>query len=146
MSNVWRRLRGALGLGLLWGAGGVLVGGVIELILNILPGPDLFLGVDIWPIALGLPLFLAGLLFSLVLWMTERRRRFDELKLPKFAALGVLGGVALGGLVGVPVAGIVVLGALSGTWAAGSLALARRAEGATPLPPGGTPPAARSDG
>lgn len=126
MTGLWRRLRGALGLGVLWGVGGAVVGGVIEGILNILPGSDLFLGVDIWPAALAIPAFLAGLAFSLVLWLAEGRRSFGDLRLPRVAVWGAIGGLALGASVGLP---LVAIGALAGTsavCAAGSLALARR--------------------
>src|SRR3546814_16697516 len=64
----------ALGIGFLWAIGGAFVGGAIELVLNILPGPDLFLGVDIWPAALAIPAFFAGLAFAVVLTITAGRR------------------------------------------------------------------------
>jgi len=126
MSNILRRLRGAFGLGLLWGAGGALVGGLIELAMNILPGSDLFLGVDMWPAALAIPGFILGVTFSGVLWLVEGRRGFEELKVPRLALLGAVGGVALGALVGLPLGGIAALALYGGASAAGSLALARR--------------------
>lgn len=127
MANILRRLRGALGLGLLWAAGGALVGGLIELALNILPGSDLFLGVDMWPAVLAIPGFLLGVTFSGVLWLVEGRRGFEELKLSRLALLGAAGGVALGAFFGLPLVGVVTLTLFSGASAAGSLALARRA-------------------
>jgi polyferredoxin len=125
MNSIWRRVRGAIGLGLLWAAGGAIVGGLIELILNLLPGPDLFLGVDIWPAALAVPAFFAGLAFSVVLAVVEGRRSFEELKLSRLGVWGAVGGVLLGVAVGLPVVGVAVLALTSGASAAGSLALAR---------------------
>jgi len=128
MNRFFRRLRGAFGLGLLWGLGGAVMGGMIELIMNILPGSDLFLGVDIWPAALAIPAFLAGLAFSFVLWIAEGRRSFDALRLPRIAAWGALGGFFLGTIVGLPAVGIAALALTSAASAAGTLALARRAQ------------------
>lgn len=128
MNRLWRRVRGALGLGVLWGIGGGFVGGMIELVMNILPGSDLFLGVDMWPAALAIPGFLAGVLFSVALWAVEGRRSFDALRLPRIGALGAVGGALLGVVIGLP---LVVIGALaltSGASAMGTLALARRAD------------------
>jgi len=104
-----------------------MVGGVIELVMNLLPGPDLFLGVDIWPAALAVPAFLAGVVFSIVLALAEGRRSFEELKLSRLALWGAVGGFVLGAVVGLPVIGVAVLALTSGASAAGSLALARSA-------------------
>jgi FtsH-binding integral membrane protein len=128
MRQWWRRLRGALGMGLLWAAGGALVGGLIEAVLNVLPGSDLFLGVDIWPAALAIPAFLAGVVFSLVLSLAERRRSFDELTLPRFALWGGIVGLLLGVVIGFPLVAIASITLVCSASAAGSLALARRAK------------------
>ncbi len=128
MTQILRRLRGAFGMGFVWAIGGALVGGLIEGILNILPGSDLWLGVDMWPAALAIPAFLAGVAFSGVLMLAEGRRGFDELRLPRVALWGALGGVLLGGIFGLPLVVLVVLALTSGVSAAGTLALARRAE------------------
>jgi hypothetical protein len=92
MTKWLRRIRGAFGMGLVWGAGGFLAGMGIELIHNIWPNA---LGsmVDIWPAALAYPAFLGGVAFSTVLGIVGRRRRFDELSMPKVAASGALGGL-----------------------------------------------------
>jgi hypothetical protein len=145
MKSWMRRVRGAVRMGLIWAAGWALVGMLIELVHNVWPNP---LGslVDIWPAALGLPAFFGGLTFSTLLGIAARRRRFAELSLPRFAALGALGGVlvSLGPalLVAVGLASIkepyslwqvtltmmVPIALVGATSAAGSLALARRAE------------------
>ncbi len=87
-----RRIRGAIGMGLTWAVGGFLVGFGIEMIHNVWPNP---LGsmVDIWPAALGYPAFFGGVAFSAVLGIAGRRRRFDELSLPRVAAWGAVGGL-----------------------------------------------------
>lgn len=138
-----RRIRGALGMGLTWGVAGFLAGIVIEVIHNIWPNP-LGAAVDIWPAALGYPAFFGGVAFSVVLGIAGRRRRFDELSLPRVAAWGAIGGL----LVSLIPATLVALGlatpnvplwqitlalvgplALGGAVAAsGSLALARMAD------------------
>ena len=133
MRDIVRRLRGALGMGIIWALGGALVGGLIEGILNILPGSDMWLGVDMWPAALAIPAFLAGVAFSVVLVLAEGRRGFDELRLPRVALWGALGGVLLGGVVGLPLVGLAVLALTSAASAAGTLALARRGAPATSI-------------
>jgi hypothetical protein len=88
-----------------------------------------------FPLFFALLGFLAGVTFSGVLGIVEGRRRFDQMSLPRFAAWGALGGLLLSGFFAWA-AGLrgefLVLGpvfALSGAGcAAGSLALARRAE------------------
>jgi len=143
MGRWLRRIRGAVGMGLTWGVGGFIVGFGIEMIHNVWPTP---LGsmVDIWPAALGFPAFFGGVVFSTVLGIVGRRRRFDELSLPKFAAWGAVGGLIVSLIPAAMVAtglatpniplwqitaalvGPYALG--SATAAAGSLALARMAE------------------
>lgn len=138
-----RRIRGAIGMGVAWAVVGALAGFGIELIHNFWPNR---LGglVDIWPAVLAYPAFFGGVAFSVVLGIAARRRRFDELSLPGFAAWGALGGllasltpaalVAVGlATPNIPLWQITVILAVpltigSAVAAAGSLALARRAE------------------
>ena len=149
MKNWLRRIRGAIGVGLTWAVGWSSVGAVIGLVyffLVIGVGSALPLGVFMAAYVrmfatLG---FFGGAIFSTVLRLAEGRRRFDELSLPRFAAWGALGGLLLGviALSGGPalpvvlgrvmgpmdfvVAGVATL--LGAGSAAGSLALARRAD------------------
>ena len=98
--NKWmRRLRGALGMGLtwavLWAVCGVLIG-VTSVLLPALPFWKPFFEVFDAPLpALAVPGFFGGALFSIVLGVAGRHRRFDELSLPRFTALGALGGLML---------------------------------------------------
>lgn len=145
MKNWLKRIRSALRMGLIWGTGWALVGLLIELVHNVWPNP---LGslVDIWPAALGGPAFLGGLAFSTLLGIAGRHRKFSELSLPGFAALGAAGGVLVSLvpalLVAVGLASLkapytlwqvvvpmmVPFALVGATSAAGSLMLARRAE------------------
>jgi hypothetical protein len=132
MTKWLKRVRGVFGMGLAWAVGGALVGGLIELIDNILPGalPMASL-VDMWPQTLAIPGFLGGVVFAVVLGIVGSRRRFGALSLPRFAAWGAVAGLLLGGLgvwAGAPLyfLGITTLGSVIA--ASGSLVLARMAE------------------
>ena len=87
-----------------------------------------------FPLFFGLLGFLAGVTFSLILGIVERRRSFDQMSLPRFAAWGAAGGLALALPLGLSVGGgalpiLVPIFALAGaTCAAGTLALARSAQ------------------
>lgn len=139
MKDCLKRIRGALGVGLTWAA----VWGMFGAVLGIVMGFPEF-GFDValffaWRDA-GMG-FVGGATFASLLRLAEGRRRFDELRLPRFAAWGGLGGFIIGaGYLGAwwllsgigPDAAAVqwlatptLLGAAS---ASGSLALARAAD------------------
>ena len=138
MNKLFRRVKAAIGMGLTWAFGWALVGFGIELVHNVWPNP---LGsmVDIWPAALAYPAFFSGVVFSGVLGIAARHRRFDELSIARFAWCGAFGGLLLGVLpAALATAGgitateavvatsiLTVLGAVS---ASGSLLLARSSE------------------
>ena len=134
MRTWFRRIRGALGMGITWALGWAFVGGVIEVIQNIVPGWNGTI-VDIWPAALGFPAFFGGVIFSGILGVAGRRRRLDELSMSRFAVWGALGGLLLMvpflvllGVAPETIAATGLVTALCSSSAAGSLALARRAE------------------
>jgi hypothetical protein len=96
---------------------------------------------DIWPALFAIPAFLGGVIFSVVLGIAERRRRFDELSIPRFGAWGAVAGLVVGTLpfiMGSNSSGLptwqlalmvmVPISVLSGVSAAGSLAIARMAD------------------
>lgn len=130
-----RRIRGAIGMGLAWGLAWFLAGMVLLLIV----GPD---AADVpFPLGFGALGFLAGATFSVVVGIVGRRRRFDEISLPRFAGWGAAGGLAFSGIfAGVaalfgspePLHTLPLLAPLFSVagagCAAGALALARRAE------------------
>jgi len=125
-----RRIRGAIGMGVSWGA----VWSVAGLV------PRLVFGMDTdapLPLIFGLLGFIAGVIFSGLLALTEGRRKFDQMSLPRFAGWGAVGGFLLSALF----AKLASLGwgdvmvvaptfvVASAVCAAGSLAIARRAVG-----------------
>lgn len=128
MKKWMRRLRAAVGIGLTWAAAWFGAGMAMLFVVG-------FGAADVpFPLFFGLLGFLAGTAFAAVLGIVERRRRFDQMSLPRTAGWGALGGLLLaGGLTlatgvggALPVLGPVF--ALAGaTCAAGTLALARRA-------------------
>lgn len=83
-------------MAVLWGAAwagfGLLVG-VSSILLPFLPWDVVFKWFDAPLPALGMPGFIAGALFSVVLSIAARHRRFDELSLPRITLLGALGGL-----------------------------------------------------
>ena len=142
MGSWLRRIRGAVGMGVTWAVGWALAGVMIGVSSVLLPGLpwEIFFDVFDAPLpALALPGFVGGVIFSGVLGIAGRRRRFDELSLPRFATLGAIGGLFLGlipvaavaeGTAGVALlAGIVAtVTLLSAASASVSLMLARMAE------------------
>lgn len=108
-----------------WGA----VGGAPRWLFGI--RMDLPLG-----LALAVLGFIAGVTFSGILVLTERRRRLDQMSLLRFAGWGAVGGLLLsalfirnavgwGEVLAIPTA----LASTCAAFAAGSLALAKRALG-----------------
>ena len=131
-----RRVRGAVLMGLTWAIGWGLVGGMLELLANVIPGLNV---VDMWIQTLAIPGFIGGTLFSLVLGVAARGRKFNELSLPRFSAWGAIGGLLLGGVLFLLTAGAEIhwwrtaitlstLTLVSAASAAGTLALARSGE------------------
>ena len=125
-----RRIRGAIGMGLMWALAWFCAGMLLLLVV----GPD---AADVpFPLGFGMFGFLAGVMFSGVLGLIEGRRSFDQMSLPRFAAWGGVGGFLLSGAfvlaAGLGGVATLVLGPVfalsSAASAAGSLALARMAE------------------
>ena len=135
MKKWLQRIRGAVSMGLTWAVGWSVVGVIIALVGD-------FVGVFnmtafdyvVGAVQFATMGFVGGTIFSTVLGITEGRRRFDEMSLPRFAAWGAVGGLLMSGVmsgVGLPgVGGIefAVFTLLGAGFAAGSLALARKAE------------------
>jgi hypothetical protein len=140
-----RRIRGAVGMGLTWAAGWAPLGAILGL-FNFASGAAAFGSGPAWLAATSALFaaagFVCGVTFSTALGITEGRRRFDQMSIPRFAGLGAVGGLLVGGLLvtlsvslgGTP--GLVdlfvnmgIVGLLGAGSSAGSLALARRAEG-----------------
>jgi hypothetical protein len=87
-----------------------------------------------FPIIFGVLGFVAGVAFSVLVVLAERRRRFDEISLPRFAASGAAGGLVLSAIFtraaslgwGDVLAIAPTFAVASAVCAAGSLAIARR--------------------
>lgn len=90
----------ALAMTLTWGLLWALPGGAIEAIDNVAPSAHAFTRqIDMWPQTLGLPGLVGGLLFSVLLLITQGRRRFSELSLAGSGAPGAVSGLLVGVLV-----------------------------------------------
>jgi hypothetical protein len=136
MKKWLRRIRGAFLMGLTWGFGWLLIGGLWEGVLNVFSFPQGHV-IDMWPQTLAIAGFLSGMAFSAVLGIAARRHKFGELSFRRFTMCGAVGGLLFGafvlttgGPVGTLARGLIIgilslLGAVSG---AGTLALARFAE------------------
>ena len=128
MKGFLRRLRGFVGTALTWAAGfavfGALIGvtqGAWDQILALIPSNA---GVG----------FFFGSVFAVVLSITERHRRIEDLSIPRMGLWGalaaslVVGGIQLGFLGSLHWETLLILAVFSGGLSSGSLALAKRAE------------------
>jgi hypothetical protein len=128
MGKWLRRIRGAIGIGITWAAAWGVVGMVPRWLFGFNTDAP-------FPIIFGVLGFIAGVIFSGLLRLTEGRRGFDELSLPRFAAWGAVGGVLLSAIFtraaslgfGDVLAIVPTFAVASAICASGSLALARRA-------------------
>ena len=124
-----RRIRGAIGLGFTWAAACSAAGLVPRWVFGVNTDVPI-------PLVFGVFGLIAGVTFSGLVVLTEGRRRFDQLSLPRFAGWGGLGGLLLSALWakaaslswGDLLAIAPTFALASAICASGSLALARRAE------------------
>lgn len=136
MKKWLRRIRGAIGTGVTW----ALVWAPIAVLIGLLVDPDGSMD-EMWVMIGALPGFLGGVVFSVVLAIAARRRRLGDLSISRVALWGAAAGLLVGSvpfMIGEPTSdrpewllATVVIGSitlLSAASAAGSLALARRAE------------------
>jgi len=128
MQKLLRRIRGAIGMGLAWGVAWGLAGGVPRWLFGF--------NTDVpFPVVFGVLGFLAGVTFFGVLVVTEGRRNFDQMSMPRFAAWGAVGGIIVSAIfTRMASLGAADVLAVAPTFAVacaacatGSLALARRA-------------------
>lgn len=127
MGNWLGRIRGIMGMGVTWAAAWLLAGFVPRWVFGF--------NADVpFPLVFGVLGFVAGVTFSGLLVLTEGRRRFDQLSLPRFGLWGAMGGLLLSALFakaaslgrGDVLAIAPTFALASAICAAGSLALARR--------------------
>ena len=129
MGRLGQRIRGAIGMGVTWAVAWSAVGLVPRWLLGFNPDAP-------FPIIFGVLGFVAGITFSAILVLTEGRRRFDQMSLPRFAGWGAVGGLLLSALFaraasldwGDILAIVPTFALASAVCASGSLALARRSQ------------------
>jgi len=88
MRNSLRRIRGAIGMGLTWAAAWGAAGTLLAVMTR-------FQADAPFPLIFGVLGFIAGVIFSATLALTEGRRSFDQMSLPRFAVWGATGGLLL---------------------------------------------------
>src|SRR5688572_13374023 len=101
MKTLLKRVRGIVGLGLIWSAGWAVVGFVYMTVLGLFMRrlvPEVTLPQQVGVVLLGTCLyagygFMTGLLFGTVLAIAERRRTIDSLKIWRIAVWGGIAGV-----------------------------------------------------
>lgn len=129
MQMVLRRIRGALGIGLTWAFAWSAAGAVPRWVFGVETDAPL-------PLLFGVLGLMAGIGSSLILALSERRRSFEQMSLPRFAGWGAVGGILVSGLFARlaslgwsdALALAPALAGASAVCAAGSLAVAKRAE------------------
>ncbi len=123
-----RRIRGAIGMGFTWGVAWAAAGTVLAVVTR-------FRADAPFPLVFGVLGFIAGVIFSALLALTEGGRRLDQMSLPRFAGWGAMGGLLLSALFaraaslgwGDVLAVAPTFALACAVCASGSLAMARRA-------------------
>jgi len=128
MGKWLRRVRGAIGMGFTWAVAWSVAGLVPRWLFGFNTDAP-------FPLIFGVLGFVAGVIFSVLLMLTEGRRGFDEMRISRFAAWGAVGGfllsaiftraASLGWADAMAIAPTFAIA--SAICASGSLALARRA-------------------
>ena len=127
MRNWLRHVRGAIGMGITWAVAWSVAGLVPRWVFGF--------NTDVpFPLVFGVLGFVAGITFSALLVLSERRRTFEQMSLPRFAAWGAVGGVLLSAIftraaslgAGDVLAIVPTFALASAVCASGSLAVARR--------------------
>ena len=141
MKKLLRKVRGLLGVGVTWGALWAGIGAGIGFIIGVV-SPEIWgwsNPILEWAVGMGAYGLISGIGFGSLLALGEGRRTILDLSLPRVAFWGVLGSAfvpLLFGMAGAFEAGttvidileaIAVTGVLGGTFAPGSVAIARRA-------------------
>jgi hypothetical protein len=129
MDSLLRKLRGMLGVGITWAVGWAIVMFIIGNIVLLVDPDSIDAGEEPWRLALmvGTVGFISGSVFALIFASAEGRRKIRDLSVTRAAFWGALGGAALPLLTSMNdaiLANTMPLGAL---FAAGTVAIARRA-------------------
>ena len=129
MKNLVRRLRGALGISLTWGALWATIGLVLGVIVGVVSPDQVEPGEGPGRIAavLGFAGLLSGLGFAGLFSFAERRRTIQELSLGRVALWGLLGAAAIPLLTGADASVGLITGPMGALFATASVATGRRA-------------------
>lgn len=141
MGNLIRRIRGLAGVGITWGALWAVIGAGVGLAIGIISPSawDWTNPILKWAFGIGVYGVVSGVGFATLLSLKEGRRTLLDLSLRRVALWGVLGSAAVPllfsvmgllppGTTMVEILGAVaVTGFMGGTFAPGSVAIARRA-------------------
>lgn len=144
--NLLRKLRGLFGVGVTWGVLWGAIGAVFGFALAALAPGSLYGANPVVELGLGMGAYglISGIGFGGLLSLGEGSRTLRDLSLKRVALWGILGSAAVplffgalgffdAGTTLIDVLGAIALtGSLGGTFASGSVAMARRAELAEP--------------
>ena len=130
MKSFFRKLRGVLSMGLTWGTLWGLLMFITGVIIGIVDPDSIDPGES--PLLFGAILggmgLVSGALFGLLFSVAERRKKIRELSVLRAAGLGAVAAAAPLLLTPAPDGMVVILCPLGAAFAAGSIALARRAD------------------
>ena len=145
MKTLFRKLRGAVGIGLTWGILWAVIGYSVSLVIgffdpdSIDPGESpMFLGA-----ILGVVGFVSGVAFGAVLSLIERKKTILDLSLSRVAIWGIIGSAALPLLTSMNNSLILFTCPLGAVFAAASVAIGRKGELYTPVAQKRVPGASR---
>lgn len=138
MNTVLRRLRGMLGVGLTWGVAWSICFYLLALVIGVLDPDSIDPGEEPHRIGafMGILGFVSGAAFAALLSLSEHRKALRDLSTWKPALLGFLGASLLPILTPAADSMVLLLGPLGAALAAGSVAIARRADLPGPDPAG----------
>jgi hypothetical protein len=128
MTTLFRRLRGAVTIGVIWALLWIAIGLILLAIVRVVRPQEIETGEGpgtVLPI-LGLVGFLSGLGFAGLLSVAERRTGLHELSLTRVALWGLLGSAAIPLLMGADVGNGWLTGPMGAIFATASVAIARR--------------------
>ena len=128
MTDLVRRLRGALGIGVTWGVLWAAIGLVLGSIVGVVRPDQIDAGEGPGRIAavLGFAGFLSGLGFAGLFSLAERPRTIHEVSLGRVALWGLLGAAPIPMLTGADPSVGLITGSLGALFATASVATARR--------------------